>query len=170
MARSKKYTDQDAKLHPIVKALKTRGFTGIEVTWQGAMSSNRGWTISTHQRPHLKYVQEVPDIVKIIMAMDTSGLKISQYRHLKFKGKKELEEWIKTKAHRAIFFAGDQDLQKIIVDSNGEILDANLQSEIWDGRFINLTTLTTDKPIQMWNTEKQEWQTMERLVVEEIIY
>lgn len=63
MPTHKKYTDKDAKLHKIVKALQKIGHTDIEVTWANAMSQSRGWTVKTKQWPYVRFYGDLDSIL-----------------------------------------------------------------------------------------------------------
>lgn len=170
MAQSKKYTDKDKKLHPIVKKLMADHHTEVVVTWASALRGDRGWTVTSKQLGWNKFHGVVPDIIKALERLKGTPRKKPKYRELKFASDREFNAWLKTVADRSIYFQDfQQDLQKIIVDKEGEILHANLQTDIWCGKFVNLEYLVIGKPVMMWDNDDRIWNTMSRLVIEEII-
>lgn len=44
MAKTKVYTEKDIK-NPAIKAMLKAGFKSITITWESALSRNRGWTV-----------------------------------------------------------------------------------------------------------------------------
>jgi hypothetical protein len=85
----------------------------------------------------------------------------SQFKEKKFESETEFEEWLKKKTHKKIFLKNKgQDKMKIYVSKSGEIIHANKQCSIWNGKFINMETLKKNTNIRMWNNETSEWETM----------
>lgn len=85
----------------------------------------------------------------------------SQFKEITFRGEAEFNEWLEKTTYKKIFFKDKgQDLMKIWIAESGEILHANLQSSIWNGRFVNMENLEKDSFIQFWNNSKSEWDIM----------
>ena len=83
------------------------------------------------------------------------------YKDLTFNSEQEFKEWLSNATYKKIFFkCKGQDLMMIHIAGNGEILHANLQSSIWNGRFVNKEKIKRDSFIEFWNTEKLEWDVM----------
>ena len=76
----------------------------------------------------------------------------SQFKEITFKSEAEFNEWLEKTTYKKIFFKDKgQDLMKIWIAESGEILHANLQSSIWNGRFVNMENLEKGSFIQFWN-------------------
>lgn len=170
MGKPKFYTDQDAgKCHPIVEALKKAGHRQVKVEWNDALSRNRGWTIRTDKIPYRKFYGTIPNIVRVIQNLSVVAQKHPQYRDVRFETDDELHQWLDKTATRTIEFEDrGQDLLKIWIDAEGEILHTNAQGDIWCGRFIDTTKLNIEKPIDMWFNDQLQWSTMRKLVVDKI--
>lgn len=83
------------------------------------------------------------------------------YKDLTFNSEQEFKQWLSNTTYKKIFFkCKGQDLMKINIAENGEILHANLQSSIWNGRFVNMEILEKGTLIQFWNIEKSRWDVM----------
>ena len=90
-----------------------------------------------------------------------------QYKHLTFKSQKAFDEWLEATTTRSITFVDFfQDLLKIWIAENGEILHANLQASVWNGCFVHLKTLQECKPIELWETD--QWKPYGKLIVDTI--
>ncbi len=101
--------------------------------------------------------------------MKTIEPKIARYQKLKFHSNKAFDNWLENKTAIIIEFVDDyQDLLKIWVDEKGEILNGNLQNGIWLGKFVNVEQLGPEKPIKMWDQETEQWDVMQRLVIESV--
>lgn len=84
--------------------------------------------------------------------------KESKYINLTFNKKAEFDKWLKETSYKTIWFKDNgQDLLKIWVAESGEILHANTQARIWNGKFIDMENISEGKNIRFWNKELQEW-------------
>lgn len=85
----------------------------------------------------------------------------SQFKEITFKSEKEFNEWLEKTTHKKIFLKDKgQDLMKLWVSESGEILNANMQSSIWNGRFVNMETLDKNTNLCLWNNQTSEWDVM----------
>ena len=85
----------------------------------------------------------------------------SQFKEITFKSEKEFNEWLEKTTHEKIFLKDKgQDLMKLWVSESGEILHANMQSSIWNGRFVNMETLAKNTNLCLWNNQTSEWDIM----------
>ena len=85
----------------------------------------------------------------------------SQFKEITFKSEKEFNEWLEKTTHKKIFLKDKgQDLMKLWVSESGEILHANMQSSIWNGRFVNMETLAKNINLCLWNNQTSEWDVM----------
>ena len=85
----------------------------------------------------------------------------SQFKELMFKSETEFNEWLEKTTHKKIFLKDKgQDLMKLWVSESGEILHANMQSYIWNGRFVNMETLAKNTHLCLWNNQTSEWDVM----------
>lgn len=85
----------------------------------------------------------------------------SQFKEITFKSQTEFNEWLEKTTHKKIFLKDKgQDLMKLWVSESGEILHANLQSSIWNGRFVNMETLAKNTNLCLWNNQTSEWDVM----------
>lgn len=76
----------------------------------------------------------------------------SQFKEITFKSETEFNKWLEKTTHKKIFFKDKgQDLLKIWIAESGEILHANLQCSIWNGRFVNMENLEKGSFLQLWN-------------------
>jgi hypothetical protein len=101
--------------------------------------------------------------------MTNTALKTPQYKDKKgFETEEQFEQWLASLKPTVITFRDfGQDLQKIWVDSEGEILHANLQTSIWCGRFVNMETLSVGTNIELQDIMKPKWNPM-RFIVDTI--
>lgn len=87
--------------------------------------------------------------------------KESKYKDLKFESEQAFEGWLSEMSYKTVYFRDKgQDLLKIWIAESGEILHANLQASIWNGRFVNMETLAKNTNLCLWNNEKKEWDVM----------
>ncbi len=85
----------------------------------------------------------------------------SQFKEITFKSETEFNEWLEKTTHKKIFLKDKgQDLMKLWVSESGEILHANMQSSIWNGRFVNMETLAKNTNLCLWNNQTSEWDVM----------
>ena len=85
----------------------------------------------------------------------------SQFKEITFKSETEFNEWLEKTTYKKIFFKDKgQDLMKIWIAESGEILHANLQSSIWNGRFVNMKTLAKNTNLCLWNNQTAGWDVM----------
>lgn len=90
---------------------------------------------------------------------------IPEFKSLKFNSEKEFIEWLTKTTYKKIHFKDNgQDLLIIWIADTGEILHANLQASIWDGKFVNLENMDKNTNIQFWDNLKQQWLTMDFIV------
>ena len=96
-------------------------------------------------------------------------MKKAQYQNLQFDDREAFNGWLDETTHCTVEFQDmGQDLIKIWVAQSGEILHANLQASIWNGRFVNMESLTDFAPIYL--QKKDDWIRMEGLIAEKITY
>ena len=85
----------------------------------------------------------------------------SQFKEITFKTEREFNEWLEKTTHKKIFLKDKgQDLMKLWVAKSGEILNANMQSSIWNGRFVYMETLSKNTNLCLWNNQTSEWDVM----------
>ena len=85
----------------------------------------------------------------------------SQFKEITFKSETEFNEWLEKTTQKKIFLKDKgQDLMKLWVSESGEILHANMQSSIWNGRFVNMETLAKNTNLCLWNNQTSEWDVM----------
>lgn len=85
----------------------------------------------------------------------------SQFKEITFKSETEFNEWLEKTTHKKIFLKDKgQDLMKLWVSESGEISHANMQSSIWNGRFVNMETLAKNTNLCLWNNQTSEWDVM----------
>ncbi len=88
-------------------------------------------------------------------------MKTSSFKELQFNSEQEFENWLGETTFKKIFFRDNgQDLMKIHVAQSGEIIYCNMQSSIWNGKFVNMAKLEKGLPIQFWDDTKSDWDTM----------
>lgn len=93
--------------------------------------------------------------------------KIAQYKNAKFP-EKAFEGWLKRTTTQIVEFEDNgQDLLKIWISKEGEILHANLQTSIWCGLFVK-TSFAVGKCLKMWNPDSHRWLSFPALVVDKI--
>lgn len=84
------------------------------------------------------------------------------YRDLRFKNEAKFKEWLKTIPHKTIAFKDNgQDLLSIKVADSGEIIDASMQSFVWNGMFVKMDALEVGKAITFY---KDGWTEMQFIV------
>jgi len=90
----------------------------------------------------------------------------AQFKELTFKTDKEWKQWLEENTHKRIQFKDNgQDLMVINVSETGEIIDCNMQSMIWNGRFVNLKKIEPDKAIRLWNPiSGGKWKTYDFII------
>ena len=85
----------------------------------------------------------------------------SKFKEITFKTEADFNEWLEKTTFKKIFLKDKgQDLMKLWISESGEILNANMQSSIWNGRFVNLETLAKNTNLCLWNKDKSEWDVM----------
>lgn len=85
----------------------------------------------------------------------------SQFKEITFKSETEFNGWLEKTTHKKIFLKDKgQDLMKLWVSESGEILHANMQSSIWNGRFVNMETLAKNTNLCLWDNQTSEWDVM----------
>lgn len=93
-----------------------------------------------------------------------------KFKNVRFKKDGAFEAWLQKHTSIEVEFQDQmQDFLKCWVHSSGEILHANLQSGIWNGKFVNIEALEEGQPIQLWDKDKKEWRGMGRLIIDNII-
>lgn len=96
---------------------------------------------------------------------------IPQFKELKFKSDKQLDEFLSTKTFAALYLTGKGfDLQKIWVHKSGEILNTDFNGDIYIGKFINIDKLKLDVPLEIFDNVKQCFVEYSNLIPEDIIY
>ena len=91
----------------------------------------------------------------------------SKYKYLTFNTLTQFEKWLKDNtAFQITFMDAGQDLRRIWIGSDGEILHASLQAGIWNGRRVDPKKITEGSPINIW--VKDHWETYTGLIVETI--
>jgi hypothetical protein len=74
------------------------------------------------------------------------------YKNKKFKSIEEFNAWIKNIGDYNIYFKDNgQDCQRWTIDKRGEVLDADMQSSVWNGSIVSLKDLKTNKGILILN-------------------
>ena len=96
-------------------------------------------------------------------------MKKPQYKNLTFETPEGFDQWLQATCYCTVEFQDmGQDLLKIWLAESGEILHANLQAGIWNGRFANMTVLTEFTPITLQKVNG--WVRYNALVIEKITY
>lgn len=91
-----------------------------------------------------------------------------KYKNQAFNTKKEFEEWLEKTTHKQLVFEDHgQDLQRMFIADNGEIIHCDFQARIYNGLFVNLEALEEFTPVQIW--EDGQWKRKLGLVIEEVI-
>ena len=89
----------------------------------------------------------------------------SKHKYLTFNTLFQFKKWLKaTTAFQITFKDAGQDLRRIWIDKDGEIIHANLQVSIWNGRRVDPKKITIGKPIFIWI--KDHWEPYNALIVE----
>ncbi len=97
--------------------------------------------------------------------------KTSQFKEVRFKTDKQMDNWLASVTHAAIYLESfGQDMQKIWVHKTGEILHTDFNQEMYIGRFINIEKLAHDRALEIWDNETETYETYGKLIPEEIIY
>jgi len=79
------------------------------------------------------------------------------YKDVSFESEKEFQAWLKKTTVCEIEFEDHgQDLMKIWIAENGEILHANLQASIWNGRFVDVENLEEFTPIHLYQGSESQ--------------
>ena len=87
------------------------------------------------------------------------------YKDLEFKTDQEFKKWLSETTDQVIQFKDNhQDLLLIHVAYNGEIIDCNAQSIIWNGKFVNLKGVEIGKPIKFWDNTVRRWKKFDFIV------
>ena len=75
-----------------------------------------------------------------------------QFKDLQFKSMLEFNKWL-NKTHTKIINLKDkgQDLQRLWISESGEILHANMQAFVYNGRFVNIEKLVKNTNLTLWN-------------------
>ncbi len=97
--------------------------------------------------------------------------KTPQFNELRFKTDKQMDNWLASVTHAAIYLVSfGQDMQKIWVHKTGEILHTDFNQDIYIGKFINIEKLAHDRALEIWNDDTECYETYSKLIPEEIIY
>ena len=90
------------------------------------------------------------------------------YKEKKFSDVQEFKKWLNKTTYKVVKFKDlGQDLLDMYIAKNGEIIHCNLQSYIYNGRFINMNKLKQSIPIEIF--ENGKWVKKERLIIDKII-
>lgn len=90
------------------------------------------------------------------------------YKHLTFGSPMLFDKWRAETATILVDFRDNgQDLLRIWIAGNGEIIDCNLQAWVWNGKFVKLDELVTGQGIQLWRDGEY---TLMDFIVEKITY
>lgn len=83
------------------------------------------------------------------MKIATNKQKINaEHRDRKFKNKTEFGRWLSaTAVYRIEFKDKTQDCTEWFIDEGGEVLHADMQSGIWNGKIVDLSYLKVGKEI-----------------------
>lgn len=85
-----------------------------------------------------------------------------------FNSQKSFDDWLdKTTFKKLILSDLGQDMTRIYVAENGEILHCNFHSSIYNGRFINMAELDEFCPVEI--LENGQWVRKMGLLVDEIV-
>ncbi len=77
-------------------------------------------------------------------------------KNKKFKTKSGFERWLDKNGKYIIEFVDKgQDCLEWVIDERGEVLHANLQSGIWNGRIVDLETLKVNKKIGVFDVANE---------------
>jgi len=80
----------------------------------------------------------------------------ADYTDTKFKVKGEFEDWLqKTTRYKIHFKDKGQDCLLWWVDKGGEVLHANLQSTVWNGKLVDLFNLVVGEGIGIMDVERR---------------
>lgn len=80
----------------------------------------------------------------------------AEYRDKKFKSQAAFTRWIRRVGKYIISFKDNgQDCLEWVIDEGGEVLHANLQSRIWNGMLVEISSLKVGKKIQVLDVENQ---------------
>jgi len=90
------------------------------------------------------------------MKIDTSLQKITpEYREVKFKDEQSFKDWLKRKAKYVVKFVDNgQDCLEWVLDECGEVLNANLQAFVWNGKIVDLGRLKIGSGVVCIDIEK----------------
>lgn len=91
------------------------------------------------------------------MKIDTSkqGYKVL-YKNKKFKTNKGLEQWLNKIGKYIISFVDKgQDCLEWVIDVRGEVIHANLQAGVWNGRIVDLARLKVGKEVGVFDFARQ---------------
>lgn len=95
--------------------------------------------------------------------------KKSKYRRLRFPDQDAFNLWLSEKARKIIHLKDvGQDMHKIWIDEEGEILHTDFHSHKMNGKFINLDVLEVDSILVARESGKDQWDAYWRLMPEKI--
>lgn len=85
----------------------------------------------------------------------------AKFKKLTFNSEKEFNEWLdKTTFVKVFLNQKGQDLTKLWLADSGEVLHANMQAKIWNGKFVNMKTLKQNTNLCFFNENTNEWDVM----------
>lgn len=91
-----------------------------------------------------------------------SNEKIPQYKELTFRNQSQLDAWLHETTHWIIELTDEgQDLLKLWIAANQEIINTNTQQSVWCGTFVNMISAKKDSALLMWNPEKEMYRMMD---------
>lgn len=94
-----------------------------------------------------------------------------KYKEITFSSKADFNEWLKKTTHVEVKFEDHgQDLLKMWIAKNGEIIHCNMQASVYNGLFVNLEALLEFTPIEIniYPNSPTSFERMGGLIVESI--
>ena len=79
-----------------------------------------------------------------------------KYKNKKFKTQSGFKRWLNKNGKYIISFVDKgQDCLEWVIDEQGEVLHANIQSGVWNGHIVNLKTIKVGKEIGVFDTPNE---------------
>ena len=91
----------------------------------------------------------------------------AKYKKLRFKTEQEFKRWLNEKYTQKINLFDAGDISTIWIDEEGEILHCDFHGSLYNGCFVDLSTLKEDKPLRIFVYGK--WKVFAGLVPESIV-
>lgn len=80
----------------------------------------------------------------------------SKVKNKSFKTRKGFNDWLKRlTAYKIDFKDFGQDCLTWYLDEGGEVLHANLQASVWNGKIVDLSLLKEDRNIELLDSKEQ---------------